>query len=129
MRREISERDEEATRNLWRISGMGMELALAIGVMALIGYGLDAWLGTRPTLTIIGLVVGALAGGYNFVRTALQLNRAAQASYRNRRREPVSDDKPRMAEPRPWTADVTPDDEEEEWESDDFREPDDFDKY
>ena len=39
----------------------------AIAVFGGLGYGLDAWLGTAPTLLLIGLLVGVAAGFYLLV--------------------------------------------------------------
>lgn len=39
----------------------------AIVVFGGIGYALDAWLGTSPTLVLVGLLVGVAAGFYLLV--------------------------------------------------------------
>lgn len=46
-------------RLLGRIAGIGWTVAFAIVLGALAGYWLDGQLGTRPWLTIVGIVVGA----------------------------------------------------------------------
>lgn len=43
--------------------GQAIELAMAIAGFALVGVALDAWLGTRPTLTI-GFIMFAAVGGF-----------------------------------------------------------------
>jgi F0F1-type ATP synthase assembly protein I len=70
------------TSSLWRISGMGVELVGAILGMALLGWLLDRWLGSSPKASITCLIVGVIGGGYNFVRQAQAMNRAASAKYR-----------------------------------------------
>jgi ATP synthase protein I len=39
-----------------------------------IGWLLDRWLGTRPWLLVVGLVLGAAAGFYEFVRASSKLS-------------------------------------------------------
>ncbi len=47
----------------------GTELVGAIGGAGLIGYGLDAWLGTKPWLLIVMLLLGVGAGFLNVWKT------------------------------------------------------------
>jgi hypothetical protein len=47
----------EFTQDMHRSSG-GYELALSPFILALIGFGLDWWLGTTPILTIMAAVIG-----------------------------------------------------------------------
>lgn len=49
---------------------MAIELVVAIGAGAAIGYGLDHWLGTGPWLLIVFLFVGAAGGTLNVLRAA-----------------------------------------------------------
>lgn len=67
---------------MWRISGMGLELVGGMLGMMAIGWFLDRWQGTSPRWTTVGAVVGLVAGGVNFIRKALALNRAEVAKYR-----------------------------------------------
>jgi len=67
---------------LWKLSGMGVELAAAIAGMGFLGWLLDRWLGSNPWLLIVGLVLGLIGGGYNFIRQSLAASRAANAEYR-----------------------------------------------
>ena len=43
-------------------SRVGVEMVAATVVGAGVGYGLDSWLGTRPWLLVVGVVLGAAAG-------------------------------------------------------------------
>lgn len=54
-------------------SGMraGVELVSALLVGGAIGWGLDLWLGTRPVLLGVFLLLGAVAGLLNVVRLTL----------------------------------------------------------
>lgn len=53
-----------------QLTGLWVEILASIGVLGLIGWGLDTWLGTFPWLLISGLGVGAFAGVYNAARKA-----------------------------------------------------------
>lgn len=66
---------EQERRRLWRLAGMGGTLASEILAAALIGWGLDALFGTKPTLLIICTILGVVVGMGTFLRTALQENR------------------------------------------------------
>jgi ATP synthase protein I len=67
------ERDEDTTRR----SGIAYAAALTLfaSVVSLCGVGwlLDRWLGTKPWLLVAGLVLGAVAGFYQFVRLTSKL--------------------------------------------------------
>ncbi|MDX2116165.1 MAG: AtpZ/AtpI family protein [Planctomycetota bacterium] len=91
---------------LWKVSGLGMELAGSILGMALVGWLIDQWIGTQPKGTIICLSIGILGGGYNFVRSAQRLNRQTAADYRRQRHETRQAD-PDAAAPKPFPK-ITP---------------------
>ena len=55
---DVSQR-RELTQQMHKQSG-GYELALSPALLALIGYGLDRWLGTVPMITIAFAVVGLI---------------------------------------------------------------------
>jgi len=61
-----------------RKSGIAYAAAFSIfaGVVSglIVGWLLDRWLGTRPWLLVVGLVVGAIAGFYEFVRMSSELS-------------------------------------------------------
>jgi ATP synthase protein I len=50
---------------------VGLELVSALLVGGAIGWGLDLWLGTRPILLGVFLLLGAVAGMLNVVRLTL----------------------------------------------------------
>jgi ATP synthase protein I len=64
---------EEANRK----SGIAYAAALTLfaSVISLCGAGwlLDHWLGTKPWLMVIGIVLGAAAGFYEFIRLTSNL--------------------------------------------------------
>ncbi len=68
--------NQEEMRRLWGVGGMGLELAGAIAVLALLGWWIDRRLGTGPLWTLVGAGIGFLGGGYNFIRRARAMSRA-----------------------------------------------------
>ena len=70
----MADRETEETN---RKSGIayGAALALFSSVVAFCGVGwlLDRWLGTKPWLLVLGIVLGAVAGFYQFIRLTAQL--------------------------------------------------------
>ena len=48
--------------------GVGFELAVAVVLFMFAGFKADAWLGTRPWLTLAGAVLGMCIGFYGFFR-------------------------------------------------------------
>jgi ATP synthase protein I len=64
---------EEANRK----SGLAYAAALTLfaSVVSLCGVGwvLDRWLGTKPWLLLSGIVLGAVAGFYQFIRLTSKL--------------------------------------------------------
>lgn len=66
----------------WRLSGMGLEFVSAVAGMAVVGWLIDRWAGTTPRWTIVGVVLGLVGGGYNFMAQAVRAGRAADRAYR-----------------------------------------------
>jgi ATP synthase protein I len=65
----MPERDEQQiTRKSGVVYGAVFSLVTAIVAFLLIGWALDRWLGTGPWLLVGGIVFGAIAGFYQFVR-------------------------------------------------------------
>jgi ATP synthase protein I len=60
-----------------RKSGIAYAAALALFscVITLCGAGwlLDRWLGTKPWLLVVGIILGAIVGFYQFVRLTSRL--------------------------------------------------------
>lgn len=54
------------------------ELVAGIFVGAFIGWQLDMWLDTSPVLLIVFFLLGAAAGIWNVIRTALDMQSTAQ---------------------------------------------------
>jgi len=65
---------------------IGVELVAGIGVGSLIGYGLDAWLGTRPWLMVVFFFLGAAASVMNMYRAVQGLDDSVGLGQAKRRR-------------------------------------------
>lgn len=52
--------------------GYGLTWALSTLLFLFLGVKADAWLGTKPALTLIGAFVGAGAGFYHIYRALVQ---------------------------------------------------------
>ena len=68
--------DDQHDTNIKTGIAYGAAVSLfAAGVGGLIvGWLLDRWLGTGPWLLVVGLVLGAAAGFYEFIRATSRLN-------------------------------------------------------
>jgi len=51
-----------------RLSTVGLTLAIAVGIGAVGGLYLDDYLGTKPWLTILGVLLGSAAGFHQLIR-------------------------------------------------------------
>ena len=65
---------EELNRKSGLAYAAAFSLFGAVVAGLLVGWLLDRWLGTRPWFLVGGLVLGAAAGLYEFVRTSSKLN-------------------------------------------------------
>jgi ATP synthase protein I len=65
--------DDEANRKSGLAYGAGLTLFGCVAAMCGAGWALDRWLGTKPWLLLAGIVVGAVAGFYQFVRITSKL--------------------------------------------------------
>jgi F0F1-type ATP synthase assembly protein I len=71
---ELPEEPKSATD--WsKLSGIGFELAAAVGGFLFIGYLWDRHFGSRPWGTLIGAVLGLIGGMYNLIRQTLNATR------------------------------------------------------
>jgi len=62
---------------------LATEMAAALIVGAALGWFLDKWLGTRPWLLLLFLVLGMAAGTMNAYRTAMRLHNATDREDEN----------------------------------------------
>jgi F0F1-type ATP synthase assembly protein I len=70
-----------------RYSGVGLELAGAIGGFFLVGYWIDGHYGTRPWGMLGGVVIGMVGGLYNLIRESLEAVREAKADDDSERKD------------------------------------------
>ncbi len=55
-----------------RVLGLGLELAVAIGGLGLLGFWADGHFGTSPWLSLTGIILGTVGGCWNIYKTAKQ---------------------------------------------------------
>jgi len=65
---------------LAELSSVGMTLVLATVIGLGAGYYADRWLGTKPWLTLIGLILGIVAGFVSFFRSVRKAQRGLDDS-------------------------------------------------
>ena len=52
---------------------LGLQLALAVGAFAALGWWLDTKFETTPWLLLTGVILGAVGGGISFIKAATAL--------------------------------------------------------
>jgi len=65
--------DENNLRTLGNYLGLGMQLAVTVAAMVLLGYWLDNKFNTSPWLLIIFSFLGIASALYNFLKTVIKL--------------------------------------------------------
>lgn len=78
-RRAGPERSETRGSQIGVAFRLATELVAGPAVGAFIGWHLDAWLATSPLFLLVLFVLGAVAGGFNVVRTARRMQSASHA--------------------------------------------------
>jgi ATP synthase protein I len=72
----VKPEDDQSETN--RKSGLAYAAAFSLFAAVvgglIIGWLLDRWLGTRPWLLVTGIVLGAVAGFYEFIRSSSKLS-------------------------------------------------------
>ena len=64
----------KALRTAGPLFTAGIQMAVAIGLMAFVGYLLDRRWQTSPWLMVVGVFLGAAAGMYQFIKTAMGID-------------------------------------------------------
>lgn len=65
---------EEINRKTGLAYAAALSLFAAVVAGLIVGWLLDRWLGTRPWLLVTGLVLGAAAGFYEFIRATTKIS-------------------------------------------------------
>ena len=79
----------QALSNAFRI---GTELVVGVALGGFVGWQLDRWLGTRPWLLLLFLLIGTAAGFLNVIRAARRMQAEAEPLQRSARAVPPDDD-------------------------------------
>ncbi len=66
--------DEEINRKSGIAYAAALTLFASVASMCGVGWLLDRWLGSSPWLLVTGLVLGAAAGFYEFIRLTSKLS-------------------------------------------------------
>ena len=69
-----SEYDQETNRKSGLAYAAAFSLFTAVIAGLIAGWLLDRWLGTQPWLLVAGIVLGAVAGFYQFIRVSSRLS-------------------------------------------------------
>lgn len=65
--------DEETNVKSGIAYGAALSLFFSVASMTGVGWALDRWLGTSPWLLVVGIVLGAIVGFYQFIRLTSKL--------------------------------------------------------
>ena len=66
--------DQEANRKTGIAYAAALNLFASVIALGGAGWALDKWLGTSPWLVVVGLVLGAIVGFYQFIRLTSKLS-------------------------------------------------------
>lgn len=69
-------RGKSAASSPMALAGIGLEFAVAVGLLAGGGYLLDGWLGTKPWFTLVGTFLGFGLGLYRMFKELQRSNRS-----------------------------------------------------
>jgi len=64
---------EDINRKTGMAYAAAFSLFSAVVAGLIIGWLLDRWLGTKPWLLVTGIILGAVAGFYEFIRSAAKI--------------------------------------------------------
>ena len=69
----MSRNDEDANRKSGVAYAAALSLFFSVAAMTGVGWLLDRWLGTKPWLMVVGRVLGATVGFYQFIKLTSKL--------------------------------------------------------
>jgi ATP synthase protein I len=70
----MPERDEDQARKSGLAYAAAFTLFASVASLFALGWLADRWLGTSPWLMVLGIVLGAGVGFYEFIRLTSKLN-------------------------------------------------------
>ena len=65
--------DQEVNRKSGIAYTAALSLFISVAAFCGVGWALDRWLGTKPWLMVTGIVLGSIAGFYQFIRLTSKL--------------------------------------------------------
>ncbi len=65
--------DQETNRKSGVAYAAALSLFVSVAALCGVGWTLDRWFGTSPWLLVAGIVLGAIAGFYQFIRLTSKL--------------------------------------------------------
>jgi ATP synthase protein I len=69
-------KDNSGDEASWgRFAGIGLEIAVGVGLGALIGYWIDKRAGSSPWGLVVGAMLGLAGGMYLMIKAVLGMNR------------------------------------------------------
>ncbi len=68
------EENEDVNRNSGIAYAAAFSLFASVVSGLIVGWLLDRWLGTKPWLLVAGIVLGAAAGFYEFIRSTVKIS-------------------------------------------------------
>jgi ATP synthase protein I len=84
--------DDARGRALGMGFGLAAQLVAGVIVGGAIGYLLDQWLGTRPWMLMLFLIIGFAAGMLNVVRAARSMQKTSEAQSKGAKSVPFDDE-------------------------------------
>jgi F0F1-type ATP synthase assembly protein I len=69
MTKEVKKNKKQSPNEALRLSGLGMQMLIVIGVFIIIGFYIDKTFNSKPLWTLIFSFLGTSAGFYQFVKS------------------------------------------------------------
>src|SRR5687767_3420464 len=69
----MPERNSDSNRKSGLAYGAALTLFMCVAAMTGVGSAVDRWLGTRPAFLVGGIILGSIAGFYQFIRITSRL--------------------------------------------------------
>ncbi len=91
----------DSPQRMTRLAGMGFQFGASLAVCTLVGWWVDHHWNTKPWGMLIGVFIGLIGGGYNFIRDALEAIRESDQEAKRRRERAGSERADERRSPRP----------------------------